>query len=363
MKLKDITAVIEEAAPLTLQESYDNSGLLVGNTDMDITGVLLCVDVTPSVMDEAEALKCNLIISHHPMIFSGQKRLIGASLTQRLIYRAIKQDVAVYAAHTNLDNIFGGVTFMLGHRLSLHNMRVLSPRRNGMRKLVVYVPEVYAERVREALFSAGAGTVGRYDQCSYNIRGEGTFRAGEGTHPFVGEVGIRHTESEIRIECIVPDYRVQRVLEAVRKEHPYEEMAYDVWPVELPDYLSGAGVVGEIEPCDAEVFLKRLKNTLQLPVLRHSPIVRPVVHRVALCGGSGTEFIQDALYNEADVFISADFKYHTFFDAQERLTLADIGHYESEKFVMEWFYEVITKKFPTFVVHKTSTVSNPIIYL
>ena len=363
MKLREITAVLEAAAPLALQESYDNSGLLIGDEGMEIAGALLCVDVTPEVMDEAEERGCNLIVSHHPLIFSGQKRFTGASATQRLIRRAIKNDMAVYAAHTNADNVSGGVSFMLGTRLGLRNMRVLAPREKGLRKLAVYVPEAYAETVREVLFAAGAGTIGRYDQCSYNIRGEGTFRAGEGTRPFAGSRGERHTEPEIRVECLIPDYRVREAVDAVRHVHPYEEMAYDVWPVEIPDYLSGAGVVGETEPCETAVFLKRLKSVLQLPVLRHSPIVRPVVRRVALCGGSGAEFIPAALRNDADLFVSADFKYHAFFDARETLTLADVGHYESEKFVMEWFYEAITKKFPTFVVHKTSTVSNPIIFL
>lgn len=364
MNVKSICELIEEVAPLALQESYDNAGLLVGDSQMEITSVLLCIDITEEVVEEAIQKKCNLIISHHPLIFSGLKRLTGQNLVQRCVVKAIKNDIAIYAAHTNLDNVLHGVSGKMAEKISLKNLRILQPKRNSLLKLITYVPRLHSYRVRQSLFDAGAGRIGNYDSCSFNADGSGTFRGNGNAQPFVGNINKLHIEPETKIEVILPEYLKFKVLDSLLKSHPYEEPAYDFIPLKNDWNTVGAGVVGELEEAEDEAaFLQRLKTVFQVSAIRHTDFLNKKIKRVALCGGAGSSFLPDAISADADVYISGDFKYHEFFDAEKRILIADIGHFESEQFTKDIFYEIITKKMPTFAVQISDSKTNPINYL
>ena len=364
MKVRSVCEFIEEVAPLALQESYDNAGLLIGDPQMDVTAVLVTIDITEEVIQEAIEHNCNLIISHHPLIFSGLKRITGQNLVQRCVALAIKNDIAIYAAHTNLDNVLSGVSGKIASKIGLQNLAILQPKSRGLLKLITFVPQLHAFTVRQAMLDAGAGSIGNYDSCSYNMEGFGTFRANENAKPFVGEVDKLHSESEMRIEVILPAYNKSKVLKALVETHPYEEPALDI--VELANSWEtvGAGIVGELEQEeDATAFLNRIKTIFNVPTIRHTQLNKNTVKRVALCGGAGSSFLSDAIAANADVYISGDFKYHEFFDAENRIIIADIGHFESEQFTKDIFYEIITEKMPTFAVRISDTKTNPINYL
>jgi dinuclear metal center YbgI/SA1388 family protein len=364
MNVKSICELIEEVAPLSLQESYDNAGLLIGDSQMEINSVLVSIDITEDVIDEAIRKNCQLIISHHPLIFNGLKRLTGQNDVQRCVAKAIKNDIAIYAAHTNLDNVLNGVSGKMAEKIGLKNIRILQPKQNILLKLITYVPYLYSDKVRKVLFEAGAGQIGNYDSCSFNADGVGTFRANENARPFVGNIDELHSEPETRIEVILPDYLKNEVLEALLKIHPYEEPAYDFIPLQNAWKEVGAGVVGELDhPEDELIFLTRIKRIFNIPAIRHTNLSGKKIKRVALCGGSGSEFLTDAIAAGADVFITGDFKYHEFFDAQKRIVIADIGHFESEQFTKDIFFEIITKKMPTFAVQISDSKTNPINYL
>jgi dinuclear metal center YbgI/SA1388 family protein len=331
---------------------------------MDVTAVLVTIDITEEVIQEAIGHNCNLIISHHPLIFSGLKRITGQNLVQRCVALAIKNDIAIYAAHTNLDNVLPGVSGKIASKIGLQNLAILQPKSRGLLKLITFVPQLHAFAVRQAMFDAGAGSIGNYDSCSYNMEGFGTFRANENAKPFVGEVDKLHSESEMRIEVILPAYNKSKVLKALVETHPYEEPAFDI--VELANSWEtvGAGIVGELEQEeDATAFLNRIKTIFNVPTIRHTQLNKNTVKRVALCGGAGSSFLSDAIAANADVYISGDFKYHEFFDAENRIIIADIGHFESEQFTKDIFYEIITEKMPTFAVRISDTKTNPINYL
>ena len=364
MLVKSICDFIEEVAPLALQESYDNAGLLVGDSQMEVTSVLVCIDITEEVMDEAIQKKCNLIISHHPLIFSGLKQITGQNEVQRCVAKAIKNDIAIYAAHTNLDNVLQGVSGKMAEKIGLKNIQILQPKQNALLNLITYVPQLHSSRVRQSLFDAGAGQIGNYDSCSFNSEGTGTFRATENAKPFVGNINELHSEAEIRISVIMPDYLKDQVVQALLKSHPYEEPAYDFIPLKNAWNQVGAGVIGELDEAEDElVFLNRIKSIFNIPTIRHTNSLRKKIKRVALCGGSGSSFLPDALAAKADVYISGDFKYHEFFDAQNRILIADIGHFESEQFTKDIFFEIISKKMPTFAVLISDSKTNPINYL
>ena len=364
MNVKSICELIEEVAPLSLQESYDNAGLLVGDSQMEINSVLICIDVVEEVIDEAIRKNCNLIVSHHPLIFSGLKRLTSQNEVQRCVAKAIKNDIAIYAAHTNLDNVLKGVSGKMAEKIGLLNVRILQPKQNGLLKLITYVPRLHSYGVRQALFEAGAGQIGNYDSCSFNADGTGTFKANEKAQPFVGKIDELHSEPETRIEVILPDYLKNQVLEALLKRHPYEEPAYDFIPLRNAWNQVGAGVLGELEEPEDELgFLNRIKEIFHNPTIKYTNLLGKKIKRVALCGGSGSSFLPDALKAKADIYISGDFKYHEFFDAQRRILIADIGHFESEQFTKDIFYEIITKKMPTFAVQISDSKTNPINYL
>ena len=364
MTVKSICELIEEVAPLALQESYDNAGLLVGDSQMEVTSALVCIDITEVVIDEAIQKKCNLIISHHPLIFSGLKRLVGQNEVQRCVQKAIKNDIAIYAAHTNLDNVLTGVSGKMAEKIGLNNVQILQPKQNALLKLITYMPKIHTFAVREALFEAGAGQIGNYDSCSFNTEGTGTFKANEKAQPFVGNIDEIHSEPETRIEVILPEYLKFKVLEALLKTHPYEEPAYDFISLKNDWIQVGAGIVGELDEAEDElVFLNRIKSIFNVSSIRHTNFLNKKIKSVALCGGSGSSFLTDAISAGADVYISGDFKYHEFFEAENHILIADIGHFESEQFTKDIFFEIITKKMPTFAVQISDSKTNPINYL
>ena len=364
MRIKEIIHTIEGLAPLPLQESFDNSGVQVGDVNREATAALLCLDVTESVIEEAISLRCNLIVSHHPLAFKSFKSLTGKNYVERCIMKTIKHDICVYAAHTNLDNACGGVNFKLAELLGLQQVRTLSPQKNQLLKLATFVPLSHADSVRSALFHAGAGNIGEYDACSYNLQGVGTFKAKERANPFVGEVGELHYEDEIRIETILPRYRQAEVLRALISVHPYEEAAYDLYPLENEWARAGSGVVGVLpEPMPEPEFLYFLKNTLNITLLKHSKYIGRDIRDVAICGGSGAFLIGEAIAYGADVFITGEAKYNDYYDVEDKILLAVAGHFKTEICTKEIIFDVITKKYPNFAVHKSAFDSNPVNYL
>jgi dinuclear metal center YbgI/SA1388 family protein len=363
IKLKDITGYLEGLAPLSYQESYDNSGLQVGDREMEVTGVLITLDVTEEVLLEAEKLGFNLVISHHPVIFSGLKSLTGKNAAERVVTKAIRKEIAIYSGHTNFDAISGGVNTAMANRLGLLKQRILDPMKEQLKKLVVFVPHDQVDQVRSAMFEAGAGHIGDYDSCSFNLEGKGTFRGSEGSDPYVGQVGELHQEPETRVETIVPAPLVRKVVRAMEKAHPYEEVAYDIYPLENAFNQAGMGMLGELEdPVDEEVFMTFLKDRFGLSLIRHSALRGKPVKKVALCGGAGSFLLGRAKASGADVFVTGDFKYHQFFDADGKIVVMDMGHFESEQFTRELFYDLLMKKFPKFAVRLAETVTNPIKY-
>ncbi len=359
-----VTSIIESFSPLDLQESYDNAGLAIGSPNTEVKGILIALDVTPEIIDEAIATGCNLIIAHHPIIFNGLKRITGATLTERTVIKAIQNNIAIYAAHTNLDSVWGGVSHQLAKKLNLTSIEVLSQAENQLVKLVTFAPTSAVQKVQQALFNSGAGNIGNYDNCSYNTEGQGTFRGNESTNPFVGEQGKLHVEPETRIEVVVPKPILSKVVRALKNAHPYEEVAYDIYPIENKNPKAGLGVIGILtEPINAEDFLHQIKKVFNCSIIKHSNINKPQVKKIALCGGSGSSLLRNAISQNADVFITADVKYHSFFETENNILLVDIGHYESELYAIDIFYELLTKNLPTFAIRKTSLNTNPINYL
>lgn len=364
MKVEDITNIIEEFAPLSLQESYDNAGLILGSPDLEVRGCLLCLDVTEKVVEEAIQNNLNLIISHHPLIFNGLKKITGKDDVQRAVILAIRNNIAVYAAHTNLDHVISGVNGIIADKLRLINRSILRPLKGQLMKLITFVPQLHIEQVREALFAAGAGNIGNYDACSFNSEGYGTFRANGDAKPFVGEKDKLHFENEIRIEVIFPRTVRQEVVTALIKSHPYEEPAFDLIVLENQWNEVGAGIVGDLEESISSLeFLQILKSIFGIKSIKFTEIVKDKIRRVALCGGSGSFLLNDAVESGADIYISADFKYHEYFAAAGKIIIADPGHFEMEQFTKEIFYEIIRKKFPTFAVRISDINTNPILYL
>jgi dinuclear metal center YbgI/SA1388 family protein len=359
----DVMRVFEEFAPSSLSESYDNVGILVGDAAQIINRCLISIDITEEVVDEAIAGGCNLIVSHHPILFGGIKRINSQSDMGRLLIKAIKNDIAIIAVHTNADRVFEGVSGRMAQKLGLVNCRILSPGGAKILKLVVFVPQTHADKVRDAMFMAGAGTIGNYDCCSFNSDGFGTFRAGSSANPFVGKKGEVHREPEVRVEVVLPSYLQQSVVSAMLGSHPYEEVAYDIFSLENKWSGVGYGIIGELPvPEDETVFLARLKNEFSAGCIRHTSLLGRPVGKVALCGGSGSFLLGNAIGEGADIFVTGDFKYHQFFEAEGKVIIADIGHYESEQFTKELFFELLTKKISNFALCLSKVNTNPIKY-
>jgi len=364
MLLKYLINHIENIAPLPYQESYDNAGLVTGDGDWEIGAALITLDVTEAVIDEAIAHGCQLIICHHPLIFKAIKRITGNSEVERCLIKAIRNELAIYAVHTNLDSITGGVNSKICEKIGLENCRILAPSKNQLIKLVTYIPEKHLEVVRTALFAAGAGTIGNYSHCSFSAPGAGTFSGNDASTPFVGKKGVLHTEPEIRLEVILPRHLTSKVVGALMSSHPYEEVAYDLVTIENEFPTVGAGMIGTLpNACDERSFLQRIKEIFGCQVIRHTPLLNRKISRIALCGGSGSFLTGKAISAGAELFLSADFKYHDFFEADKRIVLADIGHYESEQFTKEVLKEIVLKKFPTFALRLSDVKTNPVSYL
>lgn len=362
-KIKELTDYLEELVPHSLQESYDNAGLLTGDKEQKLTGVLITLDITEEVIQEAVDKGCNLIIAHHPVIFRGLKKLTGANNVERTVIRAIRENIALYAMHTNLDNVSFGVNKRIADRLGLINCEILLPKPGQLVKLVTYVPLPQKEPVQEALWAAGAGKVGNYDECSFYIKGFGTFRPNEHASPFIGVTGKQELVSELRLEVLLPVHRQQAVMKALKESHPYEEISYYLEPLYNEHQGIGAGLIGELpDPMEPFAFLDHLKDRMQLKTLRHTAPAHDLISRVALCGGSGSFLTARAIQRQAEAFVTADVKYHEFFDADKKVMIADIGHYESEVFTKELIYDIISKKFTKFALHLSNIVTNPISY-
>jgi dinuclear metal center YbgI/SA1388 family protein len=363
MLIQDITSFLEKMAPVFLQESYDNTGLITGNAGWQCTGIITTLDATEAVVQEAMAKKCNLIVAHHPIIFSGLKKITGKNYVEQTIITAIKNDIAIYAIHTNLDNVLEGVNGKIADQLNLINRQVLQPKINTLKKLFTFVPVQHAEKVRNAIFAAGGGQVSNYSECSFNSTGTGTFKAGQNTHPFAGKIGERHTENETKIEVIFPAWLEKAVYTALVTAHPYEEVAYDIMALQNSNNSIGSGIIGVLPaPISETVFLQNIKEKFNLSVIKHTQLTGKQVKTVAICGGAGSFLIGDAVRAGADFYISSDIKYHEFFDANDKLVIADIGHYESEQFTIDLLFDILREKFPTFAVLKTGVKTNPVHY-
>lgn len=361
MKISEICKAIEAVAPLSLQEDYDNAGMLVGYSDNECTGVVCTLDVSEAVVEEAVARGCNLVLAHHPIIFRGLKRITGATHVERVIIKALKNDIAIYAAHTNLDNVLHGVNAKIADLLQVRNRKPLVYKQGVLQKLYTFVPPEHVEQVRNSLFAAGAGMISNYSECSFTHEGTGTFKPGPGSQPYSGSQGLRQNEREIKIEIIMPRYIKEKVLAALLHAHPYEEVAYDVVDLANTHQGTGSGLVGQIDPLEESRLLQKLQ-VFNRNVIRHSPLTGRQVKTVAICGGAGSFLTSSALSAGADAFITADLKYHEFFDAEGRLLLCDIGHFESEQYTIDLMVEILLQKFPNFAVLKSEIETNPVHY-
>jgi len=363
MKISAVISFLESVAPSSLQEHYDNAGLITGSKDWECTGITCSLDATEEVITEAISNDCNLIVAHHPIIFGGLKKINGKNYVEKAVIAAIKNDVAIYAVHTNLDNVIKGVNGKIAALLDLKNVSILLPKQGVLKKLYTFVPKYKSDEVRSAIFAAGGGAIGNYSECSFNAEGTGTFRAGSGTKPYVGDVGQQHHETELKIEVIFPSWLENDIVQAMKNAHPYEEVAYDVIALGNSYGQTGSGVIGELsEPTTEADFLRKLKEVFTPGVVRHTSLLGKKVKKIAVCGGAGSFLISSAAAAAADVYVTSDVKYHEFFDADGRLVIADIGHYESEQFTIDFLAEILGGKFPNFAVLKTKVRTNPVHY-
>jgi dinuclear metal center YbgI/SA1388 family protein len=363
MKLNQIINELNQWAPLSLQESYDNSGLLVGDPKQEINSILISLDIVEETIEEAILGKFDLVLSHHPIIFKGLKSLTGKTPEERAIIKAIQHRIAIVAMHTNLDNVMHGVNAKIAEKLNIKNASILSPISGNLKKVVVYIPGNHLSAFRQAMFDAGAGNIGAYDQCSFGVHGTGTFRGGEDSNPFVGEKGELHHEEEVRFESIFPQHLQSKIIRAIHKNHPYEEPAYDIFSLENDNRQTGAGMIGDLENAmDETSFLHLLKEKMQTNCIRYTSIGSKQIKKVAFCGGSGSFLIGAAKSQNADVFITGDVKYHDFFMGDKNMMIADIGHYESEQFTKELLYDFLIENFSKFAVQISEHQTNPINY-
>jgi len=363
-KIKDIVQYLATVAPPAYQEGYDNARLITGNPNNEVSGVLVSLDCVESIVDEAIEKKCNLIVAHHPIVFKGLKSLTGKDYVERTVIKAIKNDIAIFAIHTNLDNVVGGVNQKIGEKIGIKNPKILAPKKEILSKLVAFVPSENRSEVLEAIYKAGAGEIGNYSNCSFTSSGTGTFKPNETAKPHIGKNEELESVTEDRIEIMLPSYLERNVVGALKKAHPYEEVAYYMTKLENENQEVGSGMIGELDtPMEPFDFLKDLKDRMSLNCIRHTALIDRKIKKVAWCGGAGSFLLKMAMAQQADVFITGDFKYHEFFDADNKIIIADIGHYESEVFTKELLYDILSKKFTTFATNLSKTVTNPISYL
>jgi len=364
MKIREITDFLEEIAPLHYQESYDNSGLIIGDLENKVDDVLITLDCTEEVIDEAISNNCNLIISHHPIIFSPLKKINGKNYVERVIVKAIKHDISIYAIHTNLDNVYNGVNSKIAEKLGLKNCKILRPNSKLIKQLVVYCPSSHSESLKQSLLECGAGEFRNYDNCSFSVVGKGTFRPKEGSNPFFGNIDNTETVSEERLEFFYNIKDENALLECLFKNHPYEQVAYQIYSLDNICSEIGSGMIGELEDeIECDKFLALIKKKMKTDCIRHTSLIRNKIKYVAVCGGSGSFLLEEAKKKNADIFISSDFKYHEFFDADGKIIIADIGHFESEQFTKELICDMLSKKFTKFAVQLSKVNTNPINYL
>lgn len=363
MTIKEITSYLETIAPPSLQESYDNAGMLTGNANWPCTGIICCLDALETVVDEAIEKKCNLIVAHHPIIFSGLKKINGSNYIERTIIKAIKNDIAIYAIHTNLDNVINGVNGKLAEKLGLKNISILSPKNGQLCKLYFFVPAEHAQKVMSHIFETGAGNIGNYSECSFTVNGIGTFKPNQQANPFSGEIGARHQADELKIEILFPTWLENKIITALKTSHPYEEVAYEILRLNNQHQQIGSGIVGELdEPLPEQFFLQKLKTIFNLFVIKHTAFTGKHIKKVSLCGGAGIFLLKEAIRSQSDAYITGDVKYHEYFDTDGQILLADIGHYESEQFTIELLANFLEQKFPNFAVLKTGINTNPVRY-
>ncbi len=349
MKIQDLTKFLEEIAPSSYQESYDNAGLIVGDPNEEVKAALLCLDSTEAVVDEAIEKGCNLIIAHHPIVFKGLKRFNGRSYVERVVMKAIKNDIAIYAIHTNLDNVYHqGVNAKISEKIGLINTRILAPKAN-LKKLFTFVPTDRSEAIRAALFEAGAGKINGHQHLSYATVGVGS------------QNGSGGAQVKLEVSYAAP---FERAITNALQEQLGEAAFYDIVKIENKNHEVGSGMIGELSTAmKAKDFLQHLKQSMELDCIKYTDLCHPIIKRVALCGGSGGFLLSHAKRQRADIFITADYKYHEFFDADGQIIIADIGHFESERFTIDLLHEILTKKFRNFAAHCTEVRTNPVHYL
>lgn len=364
MTVKDVTNYIEELAPLKYAESFDNVGLLIGDYNTKVSGVLVTLDTLEDTVDEAIAKNCNLIVSFHPIIFGGLKKINGNSYVERVVLKAIKNDIAIYATHTALDNSKNGVSAKMCEVLGLENTKILIPKKGIIKQLNTYVPNEKAEEIRTVLLEVNTNTIGNYDNCSFSNLGEGTFQGNENANPSYGKKGELHTEKETKISIVFESKDEKAILDVLKQNHPYEEVAYEIISTENVHENIGMGMIGEFKTAmDESEFLNYLKKTMKTDCVRHSALLNKSIKKVAVLGGSGSFAIDNAKSAGADAFVSADFKYHEFFKAEKKILLTDIGHYESEQFTKNLLVDYLTKKFSNFAIILSEKSTNPIHYI
>lgn len=364
MIVKEVTEILEELAPLAYAEDFDNVGLLVGNLDSKVSGILVTLDTLENVIDEAIAHNCNLIVSFHPIIFGGLKKLTGANYVERVVIKAIQNNIAIYSMHTALDNSKSGVNAKICEVLGIENPEILIPQKSTIKKLTTYVPSSDADALKIALFDAGAGNIGNYSNCSFTNQGTGSYLAQEGAKPTKGKKGEIHYEEEVQIHVTYEKAIEKKVLKSLFEKHPYEEVAYEIYALENTNQHIGMGMIGNLKrPMAENEFLNHLKKTMLASCIRHSNFLGKPVQKIAVLGGSGAFAITAAKAAGADVFITADVKYHQFYEAENKILIADIGHFETEQFTKNLLVDYLTKKIPNFAVRLSESKTNPIKYL
>ena len=363
MKIKEIITLLDEFAPLAYAEDFDNTGLLVGDQEATVTGILVTLDTLEAVVEEAIEKKCNLIVSFHPIVFKGLKKLTGATYVERVVQKAIKNDIHIFAIHTALDNSFEGVNAQICNTLELVHKKILVPQKQTIKKLTTYAPPQAVDSIKKALFSVGGGTIGNYQECSFTSLGTATFKGNEHSNPVVGKKGVTQTASELMIAMTFPKHLEKNILSALFDSHPYEEVAYEVTTLENTNQHIGMGMIAELEnPMSEDAFLMYLKEKMNTQCIRHSKKTNKTIKKIAVLGGSGSFAISDAIAQGADVYVTSDLKYHDFYTAENKIILADIGHYESEQYTKELLHTYLTKKITNFAVVLSQINTNPISY-
>jgi dinuclear metal center YbgI/SA1388 family protein len=363
MTIQKVIAEIEKHIAMPQAEDFDNVGLLCGFPERNVSGILVCHDALENVVDEAIHKNCNLIVCFHPIIFSGLKSLTGKNYVERAVLKAIENKIAIYAIHTAFDNDFYGVNAGICNLLGLKNLKILQPKKNNLKQLNVYVPKDYSESIKEALFSAGAGNIGFYDECSFKTEGKGTFRPIDGSNPFSGKQNVRENAEEDMISVIFESFKQNQIVAAMKSSHPYEEVAHQIYQLENENQYSGLGMYGEFETeMDEKEFLSFVKEKFNLNIIKHSDFNQKKIKRVGVLGGSGASGIKSALSKKCDAYLTGDLKYHDYFLAESKMLICDIGHYESEQLVSQQLFEILSQKFSTFAILKSSEKTNPVNY-